>query len=359
MNYYDELGVRRDAPVQEIRQAYRVLVRLLHPDTQADEELRLAAERQLTRLNSMVAVLSNPELRRAYDRELAGSETRRIVVAPSAPAAAPAVWPHAAAEFAVRRVTFAGLVVRHWSLILIGAVTCGAAVASLLLRNPGDGPAEPRIAEAARGTPAGPPKSQPVASRPAQIVVESAAPVAAPAVATANAGVRLRPAAATPSPAETPPAARSLPPVPAAPAAPTLRIESPPPVAPPAPASTFAGNWFYTTSLDGSGENTGYRAVYVELLLSERGGILAGNYRARYVIPDKAISPQVSFELHGKAGPDRRTKLEWTGANGARGEAEMRVDSSGVMDFHWWSTAIPEKTELSSGSARLVRQRVP
>jgi curved DNA-binding protein CbpA len=70
MNYYAELGVRHDASEREIRQAYRVLVRLLHPDVQTGDDLRLAAERQLSRLNEMFAVLMNADTRRAYDLSL-------------------------------------------------------------------------------------------------------------------------------------------------------------------------------------------------------------------------------------------------------------------------------------------------
>jgi hypothetical protein len=95
------------------------------------------------------------------------------------------------------------------------------------------------------------------------------------------------------------------------------------------------------------------------LLLSERGEALSGSYRARYVIPDKAISPEVSFHLEGKAVPGRSAIAQWTAANGARGEAELSVTPSGVMDFHWWTVKISDKPGLSSGSARLVRQRIP
>jgi curved DNA-binding protein CbpA len=45
MNYYEELRLTPSASAEEIRQAYRELVRLLHPDQRREEGLRRAAER--------------------------------------------------------------------------------------------------------------------------------------------------------------------------------------------------------------------------------------------------------------------------------------------------------------------------
>jgi curved DNA-binding protein CbpA len=46
MNYYEELGLKPSASAEEIRQAYRELARLLHPDQHQEEGLRRAAERR-------------------------------------------------------------------------------------------------------------------------------------------------------------------------------------------------------------------------------------------------------------------------------------------------------------------------
>ena len=40
MNFYEELGVARSASIAEIQQAYKALVRILHPDQQQDEHDR-------------------------------------------------------------------------------------------------------------------------------------------------------------------------------------------------------------------------------------------------------------------------------------------------------------------------------
>ena len=70
MNHYEELGLANSASSEEIRKAYRVLSRLLHPDQQTDNDLRRAAEMQMRRVNAMVAVLLDPERRRHYDDSL-------------------------------------------------------------------------------------------------------------------------------------------------------------------------------------------------------------------------------------------------------------------------------------------------
>ena len=44
MNHYEELGIESDAPVEEIRQAYKTLVRLLHPDGQTDESVAVVRQ---------------------------------------------------------------------------------------------------------------------------------------------------------------------------------------------------------------------------------------------------------------------------------------------------------------------------
>jgi curved DNA-binding protein CbpA len=70
MNYYEELGIGPDATEQEIRKAHRRLVKLMHPDAQPDHNLKMLAETQMRRLNSIVSTLLDPEQRRSYDEEL-------------------------------------------------------------------------------------------------------------------------------------------------------------------------------------------------------------------------------------------------------------------------------------------------
>src|SRR5438874_8895151 len=77
MDYYAELGVDRTATPQEIRQAYRRLVRLVHPDHCDDEALRPLADQRMKRLNGILEALMDPAERARYDYALAG----RMVIA--------------------------------------------------------------------------------------------------------------------------------------------------------------------------------------------------------------------------------------------------------------------------------------
>ena len=373
MNYYDELGVKRDASTAEIRQAYRVLVRLLHPDVQTDEELRSAAERQLNRLNAMAAVLINPDSRRVYDLQLDQEDNRRNVPAPSAPRPEAAHWQHGESGLLPNRKALADFAVRHWSFVLIGAVACAAVVLSVLLAGQDDPLPQGPPPEKTESIPAAAPAPRvhretpvhQVQTPPPEPEDVPAAPVRRGTASATSTKPSVRQMEATRVAVESPVLSRSEPLIPGVTisrttqSGPQLRTEPQPAAVAASPAASFAGNWFYSADVDSTKETTGYRAVYVELLLSETGGILSGNYRARYLIPDKAISPQVSFHLEGKAGPDQKAHMRWTAASGAKGEAELALSPRGIMDFHWWSTEFSGTPDLSSGAATLIRQRIP
>ncbi len=64
-NYYDILGVRRDADEKDIRRAFRRLARQYHPDLNPGDK---EAEGKFKRINEAYEVVSDAESRKKYDK---------------------------------------------------------------------------------------------------------------------------------------------------------------------------------------------------------------------------------------------------------------------------------------------------
>src|SRR5687768_2529767 len=63
-DYYQSLGVARDASADDIRKAFRKLARQYHPDVAKDKK---AAEEKFKEINEAYEVLSDPAKRKKYD----------------------------------------------------------------------------------------------------------------------------------------------------------------------------------------------------------------------------------------------------------------------------------------------------
>jgi curved DNA-binding protein len=63
-DYYQALGVKRDATAEDLKKAFRKLARKYHPDVSKEAD----AEKRMREVNEAYAVLSDPEKRAAYDQ---------------------------------------------------------------------------------------------------------------------------------------------------------------------------------------------------------------------------------------------------------------------------------------------------
>lgn len=80
-SYYGLLGLHPSASVREIRQAYRELSKLYHPDTTTLPTG--VATTKFQQLNEAYATLSTPERRSAYDRKIGYSSVAVVQPLPS------------------------------------------------------------------------------------------------------------------------------------------------------------------------------------------------------------------------------------------------------------------------------------
>ncbi len=368
MNYYEEMGLTPAATADQIREAYRSLARLLHPDQQQDEELRRLADIQMKRLNAVYSVLSDPQRRRRYDASLKrASEPPLMPVMVKPPRLhhrAPVrgsqwgnlVW------MAAAMVGIAGLA---WYL----APQSGAYPSTAPTTNV-EYPQDSAMAAAPAPDAPKPDFSgnvKPAARPDPTFDAQEAAPVqdgisAAPASPQPDAA-KSAVAAAGSEPAAIPTMAASgvqLPPAvqPAAdiPRSGPMEAQVPKPLEPPR-RSAFSGTWFFTRVKTPAPSGM-YAPEYIEAVISEDDGTVRGRYRARYRVTDKPISPDVSFYFEGR-GNGSTASLHWTGGNGARGDLRLKLITENTLEVAWTATELGSSMGLASGTAVLIRRQGP
>ena len=67
MNYYEELGVKNDVTMDEIKRAYRQLAKKYHPDKNPGNE---QAAKRFVRIAAAYEILADEEKRKEYDASL-------------------------------------------------------------------------------------------------------------------------------------------------------------------------------------------------------------------------------------------------------------------------------------------------
>jgi hypothetical protein len=387
MDHYEELGLKRTATAQEIRQAYKVMARLVHPDGHADRQVKEMAQRQMQRLNEILAMLTNEQTRREYDAGLAGASMAELTgrgpaaMRPGAvPAGAGALrrarwgkrpkgWEAEAEPWTAGLPGWAQSAVQNgfWISLVLVLVCVGVWYM-----------AQDTGGSARAGSP---PEVKPVTPMKTRVPRQDARKepdmekMTEPAIAGDDAAAGTEPVVApatpeTPATAEAPPAQSSSretgvtesasdhPVATAAQSAPSNPASAPPKMAPATEAPTFAGTWLYVPDPSDSAAPGAYPATYAEFLLAEAHGQLSGSYRANYRVADRAVSPEVSFHVEGATPAGKSARLRWTSADGAKGEVDMALVEPNLMTVSWWSTELGRHATLASGTAKLIRQRV-
>ena len=74
-DYYTILGVSRNASLEEIKQSYRQLARLYHPDVN-----RHVSDAQIKRINEAYAILSDNARRVAYDIQCLEEQKHEVIL---------------------------------------------------------------------------------------------------------------------------------------------------------------------------------------------------------------------------------------------------------------------------------------
>jgi len=373
MSYYEELGIATSASTEEIRHAYKEMVRLLHPDRYQDEGLQRAAERQMKRLNAMVAVLTDPAGRRRYDLSLAGGSAEcpvsEKVLGRAWRAAQPALlWAAKGARRSWVWLVTAGIAAAGLAYYFAGqggaerlvqaqaektrqAAVRGTGIAHSVARSAESEPA-PRANGAARqregrvetgmalewrggGPSLRADPAEPILSSP--VVVPSRLPSGASRVEQIEPEVKSQVAPSLPV------------------ASPPLAVFSPPPARQEAApvGRDLAGMWVYVPPQIPERQELLYPPEYIELKITEESSLLFGRYRARYRVADRTLWPEVSFEFQGKRAQET---YGWRGAGGGRGEVRLKCLGADRLEVTWWASKLGEQFSLASGTAVLVRQ---
>lgn len=353
MSYYDDFGVSPGASGEEIRESYRTLVRLLHPDQQTDLALKAAAETQMRHLNERFAVLSDPDRRRRYDQELAGVAERPAPIIIQAPRAMPLARPRMRAG----NLAWIGAAVASGALILWLSLHDAVAPPPLsAIPATPEAPAPPAAQEAATPEVRGLQTQLRIAlSQRDQAIAQLMRlreEITGKTPAPKQTSAAQHSAPAEPAREESRPATEASVPTPDAP--PATPVEPPPaPTAPEAAAKRFAGMWFYAKPSAPNKNKTLYPPVFIEALIVEENGSVHGRYRARYRVTDRPISPDVNFEFDGKVSGSA-AHLAWRGDGGSRGEAHLKLISETSLEMKWAATD-NGSLGLTEGTAVLVR----
>jgi curved DNA-binding protein CbpA len=349
ITFYEELGVAPDASPQQIRDAFRLSVRLLHPDQQTDPLLREIAEKQMRKLNRVYAVLSDPRSRRSYDETLDEGFSPQVILK-SAPSS----------DFRrlVARMSWAVAIVVSTGLLIWlaydaapaaqsrGSDPNGAAVPTAAsFPVSADKPASERDSDASEVSRLRSDLKAAIVERDAAILELNklrGAPQSSPSGFSG------------PLDGPEPNAPLTITELPSAPKSPVAASSGLPGAERPTNRK-LAGFWFYAKPPAGQANKNEalYIPEYIEATIAEDNGTIHGRYRSRFVIADRAISPDVNFTFTGTAN-GTQCNCQWVGA-GARGELTLKLTAENSLRIDWIASELGT-LGLGSGTAVLTRR---
>lgn len=408
MDYYEELGIAPSASEEEISRAHRRMTKLLHPDQHTDESLKQLAEVQMRRLNSIVAVLLDPESRREYDEQLrtegpgypgmrsanAKKQRRRpswpwwvVSTAAAVLLTVVVVWFWAGnfgSTFGNHNPTYipdsreapssAAEVTQPSAHSQVSASSDPAKQSNVAATQPTMTADVPTVVHA---NPSQTLAKVPADSDPVTPQTEVASDAGQNSPAHKKLVLPKSEIAAVVHPAAT---HVDLPPAPGLSIANPSRVEAsvlplanvpiappkpPPAEAPPTktvsysastksvPSDPLEGEWVYAPKEPEKKKAGFYPPEFIDLKLVRDDGRLHGQYHARYHVADKPISPDVEFVL----SPDTDDhKFTWRASNGTRGTFKISAVDPNVIRVEWRTTVFSRQPALTAGTATLIKR---
>jgi len=361
MNYYEELGIPASAGADDIRKAYRMLSKMLHPDLQNNSEAQSMGKIQMSRINAIVDTLLDPQRRLQYDQSLRAPPlmgTRSGLMPqwrlPGRP------WLAAAPVLSLLTTVAAAI------LLTLGTIWfLGGSLLHLDTRTEG-----PRLSPQPEVSPRAANPIVPGAASRSAARVRHAIMHAAPAEAT----IANHETSAVATPAEAPPEIPAPRPAPQPAPQPDPRPETAPPEplasplpapdsTPPLPAlpveaGSPAGLWIYSPALGNpaSRKVAMYEPEYIQLRIDIENDTLRGEYAARYHVPDRPISSEVEFSFEGKRD---NASFPWNASDGTHGTVDLKMLSARLMQVNWRVEVFGGRIGLGAGTALLARQLRP